>query len=127
MFKQRKVLSLFMVLVMLISMFTGLEISSFADDDILNYIKYEINDGEVTITQSDVSISGDIVIPETIEGYPVTRIQYGAFDYREGITSITISSHITYVNNIASGSPNINAFYVDSNNEYYSSDEHGVL
>lgn len=65
----KKTISVVMSILMIMSVFAGLEISSVAEDDILNYLTYEINDGEVTITGCDTSISGDVVIPDTIEGY----------------------------------------------------------
>lgn len=33
---------------MIMSMFTGLELTSFAEDDILNFLTYEINDNKIT-------------------------------------------------------------------------------
>lgn len=56
---------------------------------ILNYIEYEITEeNEVNILRCDPSIEGDYIIPEKIEGYPVTSIcrnfsatsQYGFLD-----------------------------------------------
>lgn len=41
---------------------------------ILDYITYEINNGEVTIVDCDTSIAGNHIIPDTIEGYPVVGI-----------------------------------------------------
>ena len=46
----KKTLSFILSLMMIMSMFAGLEISSFAENDILSYLTYEIKDGEVTIT-----------------------------------------------------------------------------
>ena len=123
----KKMLSLVMAVVMILSLFSGMGVVSVAEDDILSYLTYEIRNGEVIITGSDESISGDVVIPETIEGYPVTRIESYAFAWRNEITSITIHSYITYIDEIATGSANLKAFYVDKDNKYYSSDECGVL
>ncbi len=93
----KQTLSLLMSLVMIVSMFTGLEISSLAEDDILEYLSYEINNGEVTITDCDSSISGDIVIPDTIEGYPVTVIGEYAFYGCDSLTSVTIEKNATKI------------------------------
>ena len=38
------------------------------------YYTYEVSNGEATITGCDTSISGDITIPSTLGGYPVTHI-----------------------------------------------------
>lgn len=93
----KKVLSLLLSIVMIISLFTGLEISSFAEDDILSYLTYKIVDGKVMITDCDESISGDVVIPDTIEGYPVTIIGAAAFNNCTEITSVTIPDSVTLI------------------------------
>ena len=97
----KKTLSLIMSLIMIMSMFAGLEISSFAEDDILNYLTYEINDGEVTITNCDTSIIGNIIIPDTIEGYPVTKIGNSAFEDCDSITEILIPDSIITIGDSA--------------------------
>ena len=93
----KKVLSLLLSVVMIISLFTVLEISSFAEDDILSYLTYKIVDGKVMITDCDESISGDVVIPDTIEGYPVTIIGAAAFNNCTEITSVTIPDSVTLI------------------------------
>ena len=55
---------------------------------------YQVNNGEVTITDSDSYIYGDLVIPTTIRGYPVTKIGYEAFCCRYSLTSITIPDSV---------------------------------
>lgn len=75
----KKMLSLVMAVVMILSLFSGMGVVSFAEDDILSYLTYEIKNGEVIITGSDENIQGNIVLPETIEGYPVTEIGQHAF------------------------------------------------
>lgn len=56
---------------------------------------YEIDNGEVTITGCDrEQIQGDIVIPQTLGGIPVTGIGEKAFYYCNGITSVLIDDNI---------------------------------
>ena len=62
----KKMLSLVMAVVMILSLFSGMGVVSVAEDDILSYLTYEIRNGEVTITDCDDSVSGNIVIPEKI-------------------------------------------------------------
>ena len=95
----KKTLSLILSLMMIMSMFAGLDILSFAEDDILSYLTYEINDGEVTIIDCDESISGDVTIPDTIEGYPVTVIGGKAFVYCNNLTDIQIPDTVTTIDN----------------------------
>ena len=56
------------------------------------------NNGAITIT--GYTGSGAVVIPDTTNGYPVTSIQYVAFSYASGVTSVTIPDSVT---NIGSG------------------------
>lgn len=96
--KAKQILSFMLSLMMIMSMFAGLDIISFAEDDILNYLTYEINNGEVTITDCDESISGDVVIPDTIEGYPVRVIKNGAFMNCKKLVSVAIGDNVTVLN-----------------------------
>ncbi len=72
-----------------------------AEDDVLSYLTYEITDGEVTITDCDQSISGDVVIPDTIEGYPVTIIGDYAFYNCTSLTDVYYSGSETDWANIS--------------------------
>ena len=56
----------------------------------LNDLTYTTTDGEVTITDCDEAASGELVIPDTIEGNPVTSIGDFAFSNCSSLTSITI-------------------------------------
>ncbi len=128
MFKRRKILTFFISLVMIISMFTGVEIFAFAQEDILSYLSYEITDGEVTITDCDPSISGDIVIPDTIDGYPVTAIGDYAFMSCTNLKSVTIGNKVTSIGYMAIvHCSSLTSITVDSSNANFSSDEYGVL
>ena len=72
-----------------------------ASAEIYGDLTYEINEGEVTITDCDESISGDVVIPETIDGYPVIAIGYDAFYFCEDLTSITIPDGVISIGDYA--------------------------
>lgn len=92
--KCKKLLSLIMAVIMLLSVCT---VISFAEDDVLSYLTYEIVDGEVTITDCDTSISSDVVIPDTIEGYPVTVIGEDAFRNCITLASVTIPDSVEII------------------------------
>ena len=56
---------------------------------------YTILDDE-TISIKECLIEGDIVIPDSINGYPVVNLERGLFFEAEGITSVTIPASVTY-------------------------------
>ena len=98
----KKLISLLLVFAMLTGVFAMCGVTAFAEEnDITDYITYEIYDGEVTITDCDESISGDVVIPDTIEGYPVAEIGNYAFSGCSSLTSITIPDSVTIIGDSA--------------------------
>src|ERR1035438_7364904 len=85
---------------------------------------YTTNNGAITIT-GYTGASGNVIIPATINGYPVTSI--GEFYSYSSLTNITIPDSVT---NIASGvfvyQGSLTAIMVDEQNSYYGS-TNGVL
>lgn len=55
---------------------------------------YEYSNGEVTITRCDPNTTGDLIIPDTLGGMPVTAIGERAFYYCSEITSVTMGEDI---------------------------------
>ena len=60
-------------------------------------LTYRISNGEVTITDCKTSATGELVIPDTIEGYPVTSIEYYAFYNCDSLTGITIPDGVATI------------------------------
>lgn len=62
-------------------------------------LRYQINywNNSVTITGFDENYNGAFVIPETINGYPVTEIESYAFYNCSNLTSITIPNSISRI------------------------------
>ena len=57
---------------------------------------YVVNNGAVTITQYTGS-GGNVVIPGSISGYPVTSIGAQAFYDYDSLTSVTIANSVTSI------------------------------
>ncbi|MDG1362774.1 MAG: leucine-rich repeat domain-containing protein [Akkermansiaceae bacterium] len=60
-------------------------------------LKYRIKSDTVTITGCGHKASGDLIIPDTIEGNPVTSIGDDAFRFCTSLTSITIGNGVTSI------------------------------
>jgi hypothetical protein len=58
---------------------------------------YQVSFGTIQITGYAKEATGDVVVPETIAGLPVTAIGYRAFTGCSGVNRITIPSGVTYI------------------------------
>lgn len=62
---------------------------------------YAIANGEATITDVEDSISGDITIPTTLGGCPVTCIGDNSFDFCRNLKSLKIPDSVTRIGKLA--------------------------
>ncbi len=62
---------------------------------------YNVSNGKVTITDCDTSVSGELCIPDTLGGYPVTTIGAKAFESCTNLTTVTIPEGVTALNEYA--------------------------
>lgn len=65
------------------------------------YYTYTVTDGKAKITKVDTAISGDVVIPSTLGGYPVTSIGSYAFQNCFNLTGVIISDNIESISGYA--------------------------
>ncbi|MDB4618906.1 leucine-rich repeat domain-containing protein [bacterium] len=65
--------------------------------DVIPVLSWITNNGEVTITDCDKTAIGELIIPDTIEGNPVTSIGGSAFRDCTSLTRITIPDGVTSI------------------------------
>ena len=63
----------------------------------LDDLTYTTTDGKVAITDCDEAATGELIIPDTIEGNIVTRVGGRAFNGCTNLTSITIPDRVTSI------------------------------
>ena len=84
-------------------------------DPNLSYYTYFVANDQVTITDCSEAISGEIMIPAEIDGYPVTRIGKSAFDSCTGLTGVIIPESVTSIGSWAFyGCSNLQSVYIPS-------------
>ena len=81
-----------------VCLITGIMVfSSSAEEFTESYYTYTVFGGEATITDVSTAISGDVIIPSTLGGYPVTCIGDASFAYCNWLTYITIPNSVTSI------------------------------
>ena len=89
----KKTISLILSCLMVFSLFAGLDVLSFAETQ--GVLTYEISNGTATITDCDTSAKGTLVVPDTIDGYPVTAIGFAAFSGCSDLSDVILPNSVT--------------------------------
>ena len=63
---------------------------------LLAQFEYMTNNGTITITRY-TGASGSVVVPDTINGLPVTQIGHYAFQFHFGLTNVTLPGSVTSI------------------------------
>lgn len=116
--------SLFIVIVSMISLTLFSVIASAETEGIFTYT---ITDDCAIITDVDTTVTGDVVIPETLGGYPVTTLAEKSFSDCHSIDTLEIPESITLIDDEALSYMWCKKIIVSDYNPGYSSDERGVL
>ena len=93
----KKLLSMFLAIAIVMCMVPlgAFTLTVSAETD--GYYTYTVSNDKATITDVDTSISGDITIPSTLGGYPVTDIGWGAFSGCSELISVIIPHDVIYI------------------------------
>ena len=96
----KRLLSILLTLCLVLTMVPGIWQTAAADPAPEEDFTYEITDGKATVTGYNGS-GGDVVIPDTLGGSPVTAIGDYAFYGNGGLVSVTIPDTVTSIGYMA--------------------------
>lgn len=96
---KKKIIFFAFLFVLLTAAMLALTLPTYAADK--DGYRYVVNNGEVTILYKVSDINGELVIPDKIEGYPVTVISQGAFRRATNLTKITLPSTLVEIGSYA--------------------------
>ncbi len=91
----KKALSILLVMLITLSVAPATVFTANAAD--LDYLTYKIENGEATITACDVNATGEITIPDEIDGVKVMKIGNSAFRNCSLLEKITIPDSVTSI------------------------------
>ncbi len=99
--KMKKAKKILWVLAVCVLTLACMAFSAAAESE--GYYTYTVSDGKATITDVDEAISGDVIMPDMLGGYPVTTIGYSAFYNCTGLENIKILDSFTTIGNSCFG------------------------
>ena len=99
----KKLLSVLTVIALLVSVVPMGAFSITASAATYGNYTYLIENGEAYISNVNQNIQGDIIIPSTLGGYPVTSIGDWSFDQCDRLVSVTIPDGVKTIGEYAFG------------------------
>ena len=99
-----------------------------ASADMFEDWTFTVTNGEAIILNCDPAAGGEVVLPASIDGCPVTTVMAAAFKGCDKVTSVVIPASVKRIDEAAfSGCSNLLSIKVDADNPNYASDVQGVL
>ena len=92
---KKRSITLLLAILVLLSLFSSTAIA--AKNGTYGPMQYTVNNGKITITSCNENASGELVIPATINGYPVTEIGNSAFVFCSRLTRVEIPYGVTRI------------------------------
>ena len=92
---RKRSITLLLAILVLLSLFSSTAIA--AKNGTYGPLQYTVSNGKVTITSCSENVSGELVIPATINGYPVTEIGDSAFVFCRKLTRVEIPYGVTRI------------------------------
>lgn len=118
---QKKILSILTILILTIFLGRGTFVEVInAEGDTNSIFNYEIVNGEIIIKglKEDIKESIDLIIPETLNNYPITQIGDNSFKNNEFIKSLFISQNVKKIGDYAfSNNVNLKSVEFDENSQ----------
>lgn len=109
----KKIVSVLIAVMVIFSVFV---INASAEEVTRGYYTYTVDkNGNATITDVDTSISGEIVIPSNLDGYPVTAIGANAFNACDDLIGVTIPNTVESIGYMAFAYLNIEEVILGNN------------
>lgn len=102
-----------------------LSVTAFAAQE--GIFTYTVANDCATITSVDQTVTGDVIIPETLGGYPVTTLAKKSFDSCHTIDELFIPETVSSIEDSSIDYMWCKKITVDENSPYFSNDERGVL
>ena len=125
----KKFLAWLLTLAMLVSLVAGMDLAlvSYADSANESDFSYQVIDGEAMLTRVNINMTGALVIPSTLDDYPVTSISEWAFGSCTHITSITIPKFIKNIYGPFTGCTSLEEIVVEEGNPRYHSSGNCII
>ncbi|MBR5540289.1 MAG: leucine-rich repeat domain-containing protein [Clostridia bacterium] len=125
----KQCVSIMLTVVLLMALFSvgSFSVAATLENKSFGEFTYNVVDEQIILIGAQENISGQVVIPGSIEGYPVTSIADSTFDGCSQMVSVKIPSQVSIIGEAAfEGCTGLTEFIVEATNKAYCARD-GVL